>query len=223
MSESTLFSARATGGYRVRNPGRRQFARLAFALTGWRVSIEHPVPAKCIVIGAPHTSGADLFATWFLMLVTGMNFSWAAKDELFFPPLGWFLRAIGGIPVNRRARTDFVGQMVKHFETRDAFVLGIAPEGTRGTKTFWKTGFYFIALRANVPMVFGYADYQRKVVGFGPMMMPSGDLDADFEHIKRYYSAISGRFPERQGEIRLKPPEKTAESDLPSQASTTNL
>ncbi|RIK28462.1 MAG: glycerol acyltransferase [Chloroflexi bacterium] len=117
-------------------------------------------------------------------------FSWAAKDELFFPPLGWFLRAIGGIPVNRRARTDFVGQMVKHFETRDAFVLGIAPEGTRGTKTFWKTGFYFIALRANVPMVFGYADYQRKVVGFGPMMMPSGDLDADFEHIKRY-----ARFP----------------------------
>lgn len=211
MSETTYHPSAVLGGYRDRNWARRQFARAMFALTGWSVSIENPVPAKCVVIGAPHTSGADLFAAWFLMSVTGLKLSWAAKDELFLFPIAWFLRAIGGIPVNRRERTDFVAQMVKHFETRRVFVLGIAPEGTRGTKTYWKTGFYYIALRANVPLVFGYADYKRKVVGFGPMLIPSGDLEADFEHIKRYYSAIPGRFPERQGEIRLKAPDSAEE------------
>lgn len=211
MSESTYIPLGVAGGYRDRNWARRQFARFMFRVTGWSVSIEHPVPVKCVVIGAPHTSGADLFAAWFLMLVTGMNLHWAAKDELFVFPIGWFLRAIGGIPVNRRERTDFVGQMVKHFETRREFVLGVAPEGTRGTKTYWKTGFYYIALRAKVPLVFGYADYKRKVVGFGPVMMPSGDIDADMEHIKRYYTAIPGRIPLRQGEVRLKPAESFVE------------
>lgn len=205
MTESTYNPTALVGGYRDRNWARRQFARFMFAVTGWRVSIEHPVPDKCVVIGAPHTSGADLFAAWFLMLVTGIKLSWVAKDDLFFPPLGWFLRAVGGIPVNRRERTDFVGQMVRHFETRSVFVFGIAPEGTRGTKSYWKTGFYYVALRAQVPLVLGYADYKNKVVGFGPMLYPTGNLEADFVQIKNYYAAIPGRFPERQGEIRLKP------------------
>ncbi len=184
---------------------RRLISNGICALTGWRVEVNDPVPSKCVVIGAPHTTGADLFLAWYLKAATGLDFSWAAKDELFIWPIAWFLRGIGGVPVNRRERTDFVGQMVKHFETRDVFILGIAPEGTRGKGNYWKTGFYYIAVRANVPIIFGYADYKRKIVGFGPMIMPTGDINADFEHIKKFYTPIPGRFPDRQGAVQLKP------------------
>ncbi len=182
-------------------------------LTGWDALVQFPVPSKCVVIGAPHTTGADLFLAWYFKAVTGIQLSWAAKDELFIWPIAWFLRMVGGIPVNRRERTNFVGQMVAQFEKRDVFVFGIVPEGTRGIGSYWKSGFYYIATGANVPLVFGYADYKRKVIGFGPIFMPTGDINADFEHIKAFYSGIPGRYPELQGEIRLKPDESPTESN----------
>jgi len=171
---------------------------------GWRVEAKLPVPQKCVIIGAPHTSGADLFATFLLMGSLGMKFHWVAKDSLFRGPLGWSLRSLGGIPVNRREQTGFVQRMASMFPQRDVFRLAILPEGTRSRANYWKTGFYYIAQAAGVPIILGFADYKRKVVGLGPSLIPAGDIQADFQKIRTFYTGITGRYSHKQGEIRIR-------------------
>lgn len=170
---------------------------------GWRIDAEQPLPAKCVIVGAHHTSWTDLPAALLLREATGVRFRWAAKDTFFRGPVGWLFRAWGGVPVNRRERTSFVERMAALFRQYDDFKLAIAPEGTRRQTHYWKTGFYHIARLAQVPIVLGYADYPRKVVGLGPILMPTGDIEADFAFIRRFYATVTGRYPERHGEIAL--------------------
>lgn len=172
---------------------------------GWQIDADEPLPAKCVIIGAHHTSWTDLPAALLLREATGTRFRWAAKDTYFHGPLGWVFRAWGGVPVNRRERTNFVARMAALFCQYDDFKLAIAPEGTRRRARYWKTGFYYIAQAAQVPIVLGYADYPRKVVGFGPILDPTGDVEADFAFIRRFYATITGRYPERHSEIDLRP------------------
>lgn len=171
---------------------------------GWRIDAERPLPAKCVIIGAHHTSGTDLPVALLVRLATGIRFRWAAKDTYFHGPLGWLFRAWGGIPVNRRERTNFVERMATLFRESDDFKLVIAPEGTRRRAAYWKTGFYYIAQAAQAPIVLGYADYPRKVVGWGPTLMPTGDIEADFTFIRDFYATVTGRYPERQSEIAIR-------------------
>src|SRR5689334_5848794 len=146
---------------------------------GWQVQIQPP-PERCVVIGAPHTSNWDLPLTLLMMLAGNLKLRWVGKDTLFRGPAGWLLRGLGGIPVNRRSRLNFVDQMVAAFGANERLMIAIIPEGTRGRTTHWKTGFYYIALRADVPIVMGFADYRRRIVGLGPALHPTGDLAADF-------------------------------------------
>ena len=171
---------------------------------GWRVEANLPVPEKCVIIGAHHTSGTDFLAMLLLVTTLGIKFHWVAKDSLFWGPMGWFARSLGGIPVNRKKRTDFVARMAAMFQERQVLRLGIVPEGTRGKAPYWKTGFYYIALAANVPIVMGFADYRRKIVGLGPSLTPTGDIQADMQVIRAFYSNITGRFPHQQNEIRIR-------------------
>jgi 1-acyl-sn-glycerol-3-phosphate acyltransferase len=157
-----------------------------------------------VVIGAPHTSSWDLPLTLLLMLGTGLGLRWVGKDSLFRGPAGWLLRALGGIPLERNGRASFVDQMVAAFRANESLRLAISPEGTRSNARQWKTGFYHIALGAGVPIVLGYADYRNRVVGLGPLLHPTGDIDADFESIRSFYAGIVGRHPERQGAIRIR-------------------
>lgn len=185
-------------------PQRGAAALLSWA--GWRIEAGQPLPPQCVIIGAPHTSGIDLLVALLARAALGIDFRWAAKDTYFWGPVGRVFRACGGIPVNRRERTNFVARMAVLFRENEDFRLVIAPEGTRRRAAHWRTGFYYIAQAAQVPIVFGYADYSRRIVGFGPALIPSGDIAADFARIRAFYATVQGRYPDRHSEIALRPP-----------------
>jgi 1-acyl-sn-glycerol-3-phosphate acyltransferase len=119
-----------------------------------------------------------------------------AKSSLFRWPIGGFMRAMGGVEVDRTSSHNYVQAMVDAFATSDEFILTVAPEGTRGKTRRWKTGFYQIALAANVPLVVGLMDYGRKVGGLGPMIWPTGDFRADMEKVLAVYRTCIPRHPE---------------------------
>jgi 1-acyl-sn-glycerol-3-phosphate acyltransferase len=173
------------------------------AVTGWQVRVQPP-PARCVIVGAPHTSNWDLALTLLLMLAGGLKLRWVGKEALFRGPIGWMMRTLGGMPVKRGGRNNFVEQMAAAFDGNASLMLAILPEGTRHKVPQWKTGFYYIALRAGVPIVLGYADYRRRVVGLGPTLHPTGDIQADFESIRAFYTGITGKHPERQGGIQIR-------------------
>lgn len=185
------------------------FQRAAVAvasLIGWQIDAGQPLPARCVIIGAHHTSWTDFPLALLVREATGTRFRWAAKDTYFRGPLGWVFRAWGGVPVNRRERTNFVARMAAHFREYDDFKLVIAPEGTRRRAAYWRTGFYYIAWTAQAPIVLGYVDYPRKVIGWGPTLVPTGDIEADFALIRSFYATVQGRYPERHSEIAIRTP-----------------
>lgn len=181
-----------------------RFCRLMLRLIGWRLVGERPAFSKYIMIGAPHTSNLDFIL--FLLLIGGHNVQakWVGKDTLFRGPIGKLATRLGGIPVNRRSSNGFVQQMISAFSQHDELVIAIAPEGTRSLTDSWKTGFYYIARGAEVPITLGFIDSSRKEVGFGPTLIPCGDLEADFEVIRQFYSEKVGLKPARQGIVQLR-------------------
>lgn len=185
------------------------------AAMGWRAELAEPLPDRCIIIGAHHTTWWDLIFTWLLMGATGLRFRWVAKESLFRPPLGWLLGALGGMPVRRGARANFVAQMVAAFEQGGPLRVALIPKGTRRHVTHWKTGFYYIALGAGVPVALGYADYRRKIVGMGPVLVPTGDLAADFERYRAFYAGVTARYPDQQGEVQLAPDDQPGLAPAP--------
>ena len=179
---------------------RRPISRLILRLIGWTAD-ERPLPAKCVLIGAPHTSNWDFPIALLLMRVLGIEGHWIAKHTVFRPPFGWFMRRLGGLPVDRTASHNFVEQIVRLFDDCDRLVITIAPEGTRKRTEHWRTGFYYIALGAGVPVVLGYLDYPRKRGGIGPTIQPSCDLEADLALMRDFYADKTGRHPDNKGEI----------------------
>lgn len=173
-------------------------------LIGWRLANPATMPPKCLIIGAHHTSSADFFVTLIYSFGSRLNFRWIAKDSAFRWPLGWLMRKLGGIPVVRSTRNNFVNQVVAMYNATDHLRIAMAPEGTRSEAKYWRTGFYYIAHGAQIPIMLGYADYKRKVVGIGGQIMPSGDIEADMKVIAQFYEDITPRHPDRRGEVRLK-------------------
>lgn len=185
--------------------GQRLWYRL-LRLLGWDIDGHHPAAAKYVLVVAPHTSNWDFMVGFITSRAIGMDFPhWIGKASLFKRPLGALLRRLGGIPVDRSEARQFVDQAAAEFDMRSHFILTITPEGTRGKTEYWRTGFYYIALRAGVPVVLGYLDYGRKRAGFGPAFMPSGDIEADFAWIRAFYAGIRGKYPDEQGEVRVRP------------------
>jgi 1-acyl-sn-glycerol-3-phosphate acyltransferase len=186
-----------------KSPISQRLARFILLLIGWRTHVIHPHTSKYVLIGAPHTSNWDFGIMLLLMAANQLPIRFMGKDSLFRGPLGPLMRSLGGIPVNRQERTNLVDQIAAKFEELDDLIIGLAPEGTRSKVSHWKTGFYYIALKARVPIAMAYLDYGNKIIGVGPNFMPSGDLKADFEIIREFYSGIVGRNPKKQGEIIL--------------------
>lgn len=172
---------------------------------GWEVEGQVPDAPRYVVIAAPHTTNWDLPFMLGTAYVLGFDPSWIGKHTLFKGVKGHFYRWLGGIPVDRSAKKDQVQQIVEHIQSVDRIALAIAPEGSRSKQRYWKSGFYHIALGAQVPIALGYLDYQRKCGGLGPSFVPSGDLDADVARIRDFYAGIAGKYPENFSNIAFRP------------------
>ena len=179
----------------VVNTALRAGSRAFLKLKGWTVEGQlPPEAAKSVFIAAPHTSNWDLPYTLMVAFVLRLNICWMGKDSLFRWPFGPVMRWLGGIAVDRDKSSNLVAASAQAIVRADGpLQLVVPPEGTRGKTRQWKTGFYFIALQAKVPIVLAYMDYQRKVSGLGPLFTPTGDVEADMAVIKRFYAPIKGR------------------------------
>ena len=129
--------------------------------------------------------------------------AWVGKNTLFRPPFGWLMRLLGGIPIDRSSSHNMVEQLADVFAARERLALAMPPEGTRSRAPHWKSGFYYVATLARVPIALGYLDYARKEGGIGTPILPSGDLPADMERIRAFYAGRQGRHPQLQGPMRL--------------------
>jgi 1-acyl-sn-glycerol-3-phosphate acyltransferase len=166
-------------------------------LTGWRTEGMTPdeiaAYPKFILIAAPHTSNWDFPITLMLCFVLRLRVYWMAKASLFAWPIRWLSRWLGGIPINRSASNNTVQNTIAAFAARERLAIIVAPEGTRGKVTHWKTGFYHMAHGAGVPIALAYLDFKHKTGGIGKMFIPSGDIAADMEEIQRFYAGITGK------------------------------
>lgn len=168
-------------------------------LFGWRVVGHAPDLPRFVFVGAPHTSNGDFFMTAFTMAALGVDVHFVMKHTPFVGPVGRFLRWFGGIPLDRGQTRDFVSQMVAEFGEREQFLLAIMPEGTRGkdhVSKGWRSGFYYIAHGAGVPLVMVKFDYQNRRMRVGPVIWPSGDYATDLPLIQDEFADIKGRHPE---------------------------
>lgn len=165
-------------------------------ILGWKAEYLVPHYDKCIICAAPHTSNLDLFIGKLYYGTIGYKASFMMKKEWFFFPLGLFFKSVGGIPVYRGKNTSLVEQMAEKFASKKTFHLAITPEGTRQPNPNWKKGFYYIALKAEVPIVLIGINYSTKTITAGKVIFPSGDIDKDMKEIKLYYKDFVGKHPE---------------------------
>ncbi|MBV9986865.1 MAG: 1-acyl-sn-glycerol-3-phosphate acyltransferase [Chitinophagaceae bacterium] len=175
----------------------RLFWGLFLRALGWKLRGQFPYHLKkCVVIVGPHTSSWDFvigLAMRSRLRLTHARF--LGKAELFRPPFGFFFRSLGGIPVNRSQQTNMVDQVVDVFSRESSLVLAMAPEGTRKKVDRLRTGFYFIAKKAGVPIVMAGLDFGKKELLISEPFMTSEDEAADFEHIHRFFAGIEGKIP----------------------------
>ena len=165
--------------------------------SGWRAVGTLPPDRKFVIIGASHTSNWDFLVFLGTVNAVGRQVRFIGKSSLFNGPMGKFMRALGGVPVDRGAPQDTVSQIVDQFAAHDDFLLIVAAEGTRSRTTKWKTGFYQIALRAKVPIVCAGPDYPTKRGMFGPVIHPTGDYDRDMAPAFAFFRTLTPRHPDR--------------------------
>ena len=173
-------------------------SKLYLKLIGWKTgSILNPSVKKCVLVGAPHTSNMDFPIALATLYASGVRVRFLAKKSLFKFPLGILMRVMGGIAVDRSKHSNMVDMMIDMFESSSSLVLLIPAEGTRSYVKEWKSGFYYTALGAKVPIVLGYLDYGRKTAGFGDLFYPTGDYQKDLAEIKNFYRQFTARHPEK--------------------------
>ena len=164
-------------------------------LGGWQIDGSLPPNArKCVLIAAPHTSNWDLPYMLMVAFALRMNVYWMGKQSIFKAPFGGLMRWLGGIAVRRDQSTNLVAASAEALKAAQGSVqLVVSPEGTRSKTRQWKTGFYYIALGADVPILLSYLDYGHKRAGLGPVFEPTGDVDADIATIKAFYAPFKGK------------------------------
>lgn len=180
----------------------RWLGRVVLAILGWRFVGGFADAPRQVLIGWPHTSNWDGIVGLSAAAVVGIDTRIFAKDALFRPPVGWILRAFGGIPVRRDQPGGLIERALERFAQAKArgesFILAIAPEGTRGPVGSWKTGFHRIAVRAQVPIAVVALDFGRKQIGCVGTLVPSGDLVADLTAIEVMLDGVRGKHPENE-------------------------
>ncbi len=161
---------------------------------GWKFYGSWPAGIKkAVVIVVPHTSWHDFYLGLLVRRILGVDIKFVAKKELFKPPFGWYFRWMGGTPLDRTAGQNKVDSIAALFGKKEEFRLAIAPEGTRKKVKDWKTGFYYIAKTADVPIVMIAFDFGKKRVKISKRMYPTGDKERDFDKIRAFYKEVTGK------------------------------
>ncbi|RZP21843.1 MAG: acyltransferase [Burkholderiaceae bacterium] len=179
-------------------------SRLFLKVFGWSFQSGNMPPCKCILIAAPHTSNWDFPMMLSYGFMLNLKYHWLGKHTLFFAPLGLFMRFLGGIPVNRGKKNDYVTSLSKEIKAKAQCILIIPPEGTRSRSDYWKSGFLHIARKAEVPIVFARLDYKTKNLTFSEAVLPSL-LDDEIMYLAQvFYRNAKGLHPDNFGPVRLK-------------------
>lgn len=172
-------------------------------LSGWKVDQHLKADFKrCVMVAAPHTSNWDFILARAAFEVMEIPVRFTIKKEWVDGPLGFLMRALGAIGIDRRPknagepRLSYVEGMIRLFEETGNLVVLVTPEGTRSKATEWKTGFYHVAKAAGVPIALGYLDYRRKVAGIGKVLKVSDSMEKDMHEIMEFYAGVQGKFPE---------------------------
>lgn len=164
---------------------------------GWKIEKEEwPFPPKYVFIVVPHTSNWDFPLGLMVRSALGIDIKYVGKASLFRGPLGGIFRWLGGYPVDRSKHSNFVDSVVAIFNSKEKFAITIAPEGTRKKVDQLKTGFYFIAKGARVPILLCRFDWQNKRIGISKSFYPTDDMQADFDFIYNYFRGVKGKNPE---------------------------
>jgi 1-acyl-sn-glycerol-3-phosphate acyltransferase len=174
-----------------------------FRLMGWKIvgTIDENI-TKCVMMVAPHTSWHDFYLGIFSRGVTGIEINWVGKKELFRFPFGGYFKYMGGAPLDRTGGLNKVDAIAEVFKKKAVFRLAIAPEGTRKKVTELKTGFYYIAMKANVPIIPVAFDYAKKEVRFGNPFYPTANLEADMKILCQHFVGAKGKIPENGFEVK---------------------
>ena len=173
----------------------RAFSLAFLKLSGWKVLGSLPEGAeKSVLIAAPHTSNWDLPYTLMVAFSLRLTPYWMGKEEIFKPPFCGLMMWLGGLPVDRAKSNNMVSASVDVLKAATGpLQLIVPPEGTRDKTRFWKTGFYYIAQGAQVPIVMAYLDYDKKIGGLGPVFQPTGNIEVDMVVIKSFYAQFKGK------------------------------
>lgn len=167
-----------------------------FKILGWQLIGEFPDIKKCVVIVVPHTHWLDFPLGVIVRKVVNQKIHYIGKKSLFQPPFGWFFRWMGGTPVDRSKKQKMVDAVADIFNSRNVFRFALAPEGTRKKVTALRTGFYYIAKKAQVPIVMVAFDYGKKQVKISEPFWTTNDSNLDFRKVHQFYKGVKGRIPE---------------------------
>jgi len=171
---------------------------LFFKISGWKLEgTIDPSVKKCIIIVAPHTSWYDFYIGVLVRKILGLHIDFVAKAELFKPPFGWYFRWVGGTALDRTSNQNKVEAIAQIFKNREVFRLAMSPEGTRKKTERWRTGFYYIAKIAQVPIIMVGFDFGTKTVKFSKPFYTTENLEKDFSEIQDFYKDIEGKIPEK--------------------------
>jgi 1-acyl-sn-glycerol-3-phosphate acyltransferase len=167
--------------------------RILLRTIGWKTIGKLPENEnKMIIIVVPHTSNWDFIMGIIIRGAMGFKANFLGKKSLFKKPFGFIFTGLGGIPVDRNSSQNMVDQVVDIVAKRSSFILAIAPEGTRGKVKKWRTGFYYIALKANIPVVMCQLDYEYKEARFLEPFYPTGNIEQDLHYIQSQFYRVKG-------------------------------
>lgn len=176
----------------------QSFCRLIlFKWWNWKAEITVPVREKCIMAIAPHTSNMDFIIGILYSRAVGLKANFLMKKEWFFWPLGILMRRLGGIPVYRSKKMSLTDQLAEYARKCSVFQLAITPEGTRSRVEEWKKGFYYIAYKAEIPIMLFGLDFKNRQIVCTKEIIPNGDYDTQIIEIKNYFKNFQGKHPEK--------------------------
>ncbi len=178
-------------------------AQCIMRICGWKTTGKIPRGTKFILIGEPHTSNWDFILMFGAAWSMRIKVSWIGKDTIFKKPFGTIMKQLGGIPLDRSSSHNVVVQTAEMFKKNEKLIVVIGPSGTRSKRNYWKSGFYWIAHTAQVPILCGYLDFENKTVHVGLSFVPTGNVKKDMDRIREFYKGIRGKRPELETPIRL--------------------